>query len=241
MGLRPADLRGVHLGARGGLDRRGGERHRVEPAPAGPADPRHGDGVAEHPGPRHPLLPSARPGLGERALGRDRRPAEGGRLRHGDRLHLEGQHAGPDDRGARHRQGHPRLRPAEHLHRRLLEAPGLPAASRGQPDGGGALPGRAPVPALDDPHRHRLRRQEPAPQFPRRRHGLHPRPQPFRVDQPGPDRPGRAVGRRDDRVRQGLLRARRDGHHGCLQGLLRHRGRPAELPRGRARRRHVRR
>ena len=54
----------------------------------------------------------------------------------------------------------------------------LPA--RGEPAGGGALPGGARLAARRHPPPHRLRRQEPAPQFPGGRHGLRHQPRTIR-------------------------------------------------------------
>ena len=52
--------------------------------------------------------------------------------------------------------------------------PGLQAAARGEPAGGGALPRGARLAARRHPAAHHLRRQEPAPQLPGGRHGLAP-------------------------------------------------------------------
>ena len=65
-------------------------------------------------------------------------------------------------------------RPARHLHQRLLGPPGLQAPAGGEPAGGGALPRGARLAAGRHPAAHDLRRQEPAPELPGRRHGLAP-------------------------------------------------------------------
>ena len=65
-----------------------------------------------------------------------------------------------------------RERPARHLPQRLLGPPGLQAAARSQPDGGGALPRGARLAEGDRQGPHDLRRQEPAPELPGRRRAL---------------------------------------------------------------------
>ena len=132
-------------------------------------DPRH----AVHPGPRDPLLPPARArlgGRGERAQGRSRR-------HRGDRaegLALAQQLGDLLPRGAGPAQEVRRRRPARNLHQRLLGTPGLQASARGEPARGGALPRGARLAAGRHPAAHDLRRQEPAPELPRRRDGLAP-------------------------------------------------------------------
>ena len=131
-------------------------------------------------------------------------------------------------------QGHPgpaqdvRVeRPAGPVRQRLLGPPGVQAAARGEPAGGGALPRGTRLAAPGDPHPRPAGRQEPAP--PDLRGGRHgagvdpnsptaldraPAVRDRRADHPGEDlrrpglHPGRA-GRR--RVLQGLGRVR-PGH-----------------------------
>ena len=68
-------------------------------------------------------------------------------------------------------QGLRRTGPARHLRQRLLGPPGLQAAARSQPDGGRPLPRRARMAARRGQAARDLRRQEPAPELPRRRGG----------------------------------------------------------------------
>ena len=135
-----------------------------------------------------------------------------------------------------------RQRAARHLHQRLLGPPGLQAAARGEPAGGGPLPRGARLAAGRHPAAHHLRRQEPAPQLPGRRHGLGHQPQRHRDDQH----------RAADRHRDMITRAQQFVEQVYWPDLLAiagfykewggHRRRGAELPRRRRvpRRRHPR-
>ena len=76
-----------------------------------------------------------------------------------------------------------RVRPARAVPQRLLGPPGLQAAARGQPDGGGALPRGARLPEGDRQDPDHLRRQEPAPELAGRRRAV--------LDQPRRRRRGR--------------------------------------------------
>ena len=58
-----------------------------------------------------------------------------------------------------------RVGPARAVPQRLLGPPGVQAAARGQPDGGGALPRGARLPEGDRQDPDHLRRQEPAPEL----------------------------------------------------------------------------
>ncbi len=69
-----------------------------------------------------------------------------------------------------------RAGPAGHLRQGLLGPPGLQAAARGEPHGGGALPRRTRLAARRRAAAHDLRRQEPAPELRRRRHAERDRP-----------------------------------------------------------------
>ena len=132
-------------------------------------------------------------------------------------------------------QGLRRSRPARSVRQRLLGTSGLPAAGRGQPDGGGALPRGARLAARVHQDPRRPRRQEPAPAELRgRRHGHPGRSRSAGFDQPRIDgvpaqadgagaRPGvqdvPARPARDRLVLQGLGGAR--PRRGQLPGLRR--------------------
>ena len=188
LGLHPADLRCVHHRARHNLDPRGRERHRGGTTGKREIAAQSHHGLADGPGPRRPLLPSARPGLGGHRLGPVGRP--GGyrcagtidlRLAAIERQLLHG--CSGSCTAVR------RAWPAGPVRQRLLGSPGLPAATRSQPDGGGPL-SRGPRLAArfhQDPRR--PRGQEPAPpELPGGWHGDPGRPRQTGFDQHDLDR-----------------------------------------------------
>ena len=110
-------------------------------------------------------------------------------------------------------------RTARHLHERLLGTPGIQASARGEPHRRRALPRGARLAARRDSAAHHLRRQEPASELSRRRHGVGDQPREHRDDQRGT--PHRRP--RHDRARAALrgagVLAGSPGDRWLLQGM----------------------
>ena len=183
LGLRAAHLRRLHAGARHRLGARGGGCAAATSMPANAQLIRNlMIARAVRARPRDALLSPARARLGRRGLGAEGRP-EGhlARWRSRSASYAESSPGYFAD-VQKKRQELRRERPARHLRQRLLGPPGLQAAARGQPDGGGALPGGARLAARRGQAARHLRRQEPAPELRGRRRAL---PDQYRPDSDG--------------------------------------------------------
>ena len=201
-------------------------------------DPQPDDRRAIRAGPRDALLPSARARLGRR------------------RLRAQGRSGGDRRRWRKSISPYAKSSPGyfADVQKRLKTFvdsgqlgifangywghPGVQAAARGQPDGGGALSRGARLAARRRPAAHDLRRQEPAPELPGRRRAGADLGEPDRRRERRSARPRSTSSRSSEarRSSQTMQRLRRRGlcarharHRRLLQGLVRARRRPRQF------------